>query len=245
MVIPSSDACINYLTLIDGTLANCTIPTNGMPYCSLSSPSLNLLPILNLRLSFIPFQLTPSEYAYIDNSTNRVYFYFDCNSDSDYEITVGLQILRKYQFVFNYANSSMGIMIPLFQTKANNYTFTLTPQHQYYPYYMLSQAVTIGSNSQQISINFDQMIFSLSFIPTTSCTKCINAVYICNQNDTTCKIESPYTFTIQNNLFTGQGLYTYDVMQINSSSVPVLFLSVNSVDTSNIPTSLLIEGSFV
>jgi hypothetical protein len=216
-----------------------------MPYCSLSNPSLNSFPTINLRLAFIPIQLSPSEYAYIDNSTNRAYFYFDCNSDSDYEITVGMQVLRKFQFVFNYANSSMGIMIPLFQTKANNYTFKLTPQHQYYPYYMLSQAVTIGSNSQQITINFDQMIFSLSYIPTSSCTKCNNAVYICSPNDTTCKIESPYSFTLQNNLFSGEGLYTYDELQINSSTVPLIFLSVNSVDTSNIPTSLIIEGSFV
>ena len=136
-------------------------------------------------------------------------------------------------------------MLPILQTKNVNYTFTLTPQHQYYPYYMLSQSVTIGSNHQPITINFDQMIFSLSYIPSRSCTQCTNAVYTCNPNDTTCRNESPYSFTLQNNLFSGEGMYTYDEMQLNGTQVPLTFLSVNSIDSSNIPASLIIEGTFV
>ena len=216
-----------------------------MPYCTSVFGNMSSYPTLTLRLSFIPIQLTPQEYIFIDTASNRAYFYFDCNSDSDYEITVGLPVMRKYQFVFNYANNSMGIMLPILQTKNVNYTFTLTPQHQYYPYYMLSQSVTIGSNHQPITINFDQMIFSLSYIPSRSCTQCTNAVYTCNPNDTTCRNESPYSFTLQNNLFSGEGMYTYDEMQLNGTQVPLTFLSVNSIDSSNIPASLIIEGTFV
>ena len=215
-----------------------------MPYCINQTSSISSYPTLSLRVSFIPLAFTPQEYMFIDQN-NNAFFYFDCDSESIYETTIGLILLRKYKFVFNYANNSLAIQIPTLSTHFNSYTFTLTPQRQLYPYYMLSQKFSIGSNSQQVPINFDQMMFSLSYIPTLFCPQCQNAVYKCDGNDTSCSIESDYMFTMQNNLFYGQGQYTNDVLHLASYQVPLIFLSVMEIQSSIIPNSLIVEGSFV